>query len=149
MTPNDLYAMTPESIERGIDTLAGCYYNHLDGSGLDQCALTQITADTSRVQVRSLKCFCFDGRRIWSLATVWFDEKPIMVIQNAGREGDDHSRRFITDFPGFCSMCAYLQSLVPVRDQAGGRDVVAPDQDMGDELIEFYSNRLGDRFERY
>jgi hypothetical protein len=120
MKPNDLYAMTPESVERGIDSLAGCYYNHLDGSGLDQFALGQITGDTSRVQIRTLKYWCFDGRRIWSLATVWFDEKPVMVIQNAGREGDDHSRRFITDFPRFCEMCAFLQSLVPVADRDVG-----------------------------
>lgn len=149
MTPNDLYAMTPQEVEKGLSMLTGCYYNHLDGSGLDSFKLGCIEADSTRVHIRILKYFCFDGRRIWSLATVWFDGKPIMVIQNAGREGDDHAKRYITDLPGFNEMCAYLNSLLPPERQDGHPDVVAPDLEMGDELIEFYNCRLDGKFEHY
>ena len=36
-----------------------------------------------------------DGRRIWALGYATFDDIPFMIIQNAGREGDDHVQEYI------------------------------------------------------
>ncbi len=36
-----------------------------------------------------------DGRRIWALGYATFDNVPFMIIQNAGREGDDYVQEYI------------------------------------------------------
>lgn len=36
-----------------------------------------------------------DGRRIWALGYATFDDIPFMIIQNAGREGDDHVQEYV------------------------------------------------------
>lgn len=107
MTPEEAYRYTPAYITRDLGLLAGCYYNHVEEAFPD--AYFMLNGKTSeRVEIRVLRDFRFDFRRIWRLATVWFDGAPVMVIQNAGREGDDHCARFITDAAAFKALCAHL-----------------------------------------
>lgn len=40
--------------------------------------------------------------------TVRFDDRPVMVLQNSGREGDDFSRRLIVDHQAFAQLLAHL-----------------------------------------
>lgn len=144
-TPNELYAMKPEETTNNLWRLVGCYYNHIpevvdsdDGS---------LYIESERVEIRMIKEWHYDTRRIWRLATVWFDGKPIMVIQNAGREGDDHAARFITDKDGFLAMCSHIQKLLNVEPTC---EVEAFDPEVEVEgLTEFYSGRLGGYFNRY
>jgi len=143
-TPNDLYAMTPEIVTKDLTHLEGCYYNHVEEIGT-QLMLHNVEND--RVEVRFLKDYCFDGRRVWQLATVWFDEKPVMITQNAGREGDDYAKRFITDAVAFVEMCQYIKSLLKVEPLVSV-DPVDPDEDV-EGLTKFYGNELGGIFERY
>lgn len=59
-----------------------------------------------------------------------------MVVQRAGREGDDHKARFVTDAAAYAEMVSYLKALLGEQVVA-----VAADQDiMG--LDEFYGNKL-------
>lgn len=144
MTPNELYAM-PTTEVGDLDWLKGSRYNHV-------CEIEGLyipwDAKSDRVEIRVIKDFCFDGRRIWRLATVWFDGGPVMVIQNAGREGDDFSNRFITDKDAFRQMCVHLRDLFapevdePYYNCYTGDDVIP-------ELISFYGQSLQDTFERY
>ncbi len=142
MTPNELYAMEPEEVTYSLDYLSGVYFNHVDIDEMDMLATFNVKQD--RVEIRMLKNFCFDGRRIWRLATVWFDKQPVMVIQNAGREGDDHQERFITDVEQFSKMVGFIRSLVPPEQI----DVYDPNQQI-DGLTSFYGNSLDGPFEYY
>lgn len=148
MKPNDVYAMPAQSVSRSPSDLAGCYYNHLEGSGIDEWRLQSCIAESDRLEVRTIKFFDYDGRRYWKLATVWFDGKPVMVTQNAGREGDDHARRFITDEPLFRAMCSHVASMLP-PDPNCEIQVFDPDAEMGSQLTDFYNQALDEPFERY
>lgn len=149
LTPNDIYAMPVREVSTDIGQyLVGCYFDHLDGSGIAQWEFHKIKKPSNRVEVRIVKHFDFDFRRFWRLATVWFDSKPIMIIQNAGREGDDHSKRFITDRQGFLEMCSHIRTLLDLELEHQ-EDVVAADAVLGRKLIDFYGNYLNGYFERY
>jgi hypothetical protein len=71
-----------------------------------------------------------------------------MIIQNAGREGDDWAKRFVTNEDTYWAAMRYLKSiaLIPeVTDVA--KDLVDPDVDNG-ALTAFYGNSLDGHFER-
>jgi hypothetical protein len=145
-TPIQLYMMLPQETHNRVRELVGVYYNHIpevvDADGLAW------DATSPRVQIRVIKRFDFDGRRYWQLATVWFDDKPVMIIQNAGREGDDHRARFITDPELYAQMCTHIASLIINVQQLELTDVVDINDDI-DGLTEFYGNELNGPFERY
>ncbi len=91
LTPNDVYDLPYDSeVDHNPEILVGCYYDFLEGSAIDSYDLQYGSCESSvRLSIRTHKYFNFDGRRFWRLASVWFDNKPVMIIQNAGREGDD------------------------------------------------------------
>lgn len=147
MKPSELYAMEPESEAKGIEGIKGCSYNHVPECFGDFDSLMYSEGFCERITQKEIKYFNFDGRRYWRLATVWFDGKPVMVTQNAGREGDDHARRFITDAEAYKDMVQYIdhecvkQNLVNIESHD-------PDADI-DGLETFYGNTLRGYFERY
>ena len=146
MKPCELYNRVPESENSEICSLIGCYYNHIPQ--LDDSFSWSLPADdpNKRVIIKCYKNFAFDFRRFWRLASVWFDEKPVMIIQNAGREGDDHSARFVTDAETYRAMVSYLASLANVQFEK--INVVPLDVDING-LTEFYGNSLDGYFERH
>lgn len=145
-TCNFLYTYPSESETTDLSSLRGCYYDHIRECELsDYFDFESIKQD--RVEIKFLKNHNFDYRRIWRLATVWFDDKPVMVIQNAGREGDDHRARFITDAPRFNDMCDYIKALCTIKCEVQ-RDVVDATVDI-ENLTCFYGNELSGYFERY
>jgi hypothetical protein len=144
MKPSELYARTPERVDYEIGNLIGFYYNHVLEIENNHLPWED---PNKRVEFRCYKYFNFDGRRFWRLAAVYFDGQPVMITQNAGREGDDHRKRFITDFPRYQNMVAYLMSLVRPEDWKN-QDIVKPDDEI-EGLDEFYGNKLDGHFERY
>lgn len=148
MKPSELYEMQPQEIDVGVSYLFGCYFNHIEEIG-DCISELQYGTDHSifdDIEVKIIKKFNFDGRRYWMLAAVWFDGNPIMVIQNAGREGDDHHARFITDPENYKKMLSYIKSMIPWKDVEIPH--CDPDQDIVG-LDSFYGNSLNGYFERY
>lgn len=144
MTPNQLYAREPESRNHWVNTLNGFYYSHVP-----ELSAEHLPAEDpgKRVELRCYKDWCFDDRRTWRLASVWFDGKPFMVIQNAGREGDDHYKRFVTDEETYVATVTYLKTLCPAA-VTKVEDVVGPNDEVVG-LTEFYGNSLDGHFERY
>ena len=151
ITARELYARKPEVILTTAKFTQwksywwGAYYNHIPE--VDQYATY---SDTDRIHLRIYKDFNFDGRRVWILASVWFDGNPIMIIQNAGREGDDYACRFITDSAGYHDMVSHISSLrIPdTIDVESIDDPIDLDQERTD-LLDFYGNHLDGYFERY
>jgi hypothetical protein len=141
---NDLYKMNPERVEKCLGCLKGFYYDHLPEIEGDLWGLEN---KNDKVEIKVLKDFDFDGRRLWRLSTVWFDGKPTMIIQNAGREGDDHRERFITDVKEFKNMISYINSLIE-EDTCDDVCFTNPD-DKIKCLTSFYGNELFGVFERY
>ena len=108
---------------------------------------------TKHIEIRYYKNFDFDGRRYWALAGVFFNEvnnaaarqEPVMILQNAGREGDDHNERFITNEDGYLRMMKYLRSCMDTDEP---NIQYLPDEDI-EELDTFYGNSLNGHFKRF
>lgn len=151
MTPSQLFALPVERVDKDLTHLFGYYYNHLPEAGdKDEIRNWIPNVKQGRAEIRFIKDFCFDGRRVWQLAVVCFDGKPAMITQNAGREGDDHARRFITDRDGVLALAGYINSLRPVemiREDDNSR-LIGLDQDYA-FLDEFYDQKLCDPFRRW
>lgn len=134
VSPNEVYALQPQRVDRALDFLNGCYYQHIpevDLWGIPDAA-------NQRVEGRIIRHVDYDFRRYWRLATVWLDDRPVMIVQNAGREGDDHAQRFITDPAAYIEMVAYLRSLVPAEEVLDVIDPTLP----RDDLISFYNDGM-------
>jgi len=146
VTPKDLYARAPERVDHAVGVLIGCYYNHVPE--IDDGYLPHEDPN-GRIAIRYYKDFNFDGRRYWRLAAVCFNGLPFMIIQNAGREGDDHHKRFITDLATYHEAVKYILTIanIPDRHQTE-KDVVDPEADIP-KLTDFYGNELDGHFERY
>lgn len=97
------------------------------------------TQTSDRIEFKFIKDH-HNGRRVWLLCTVWFDGVPVMITQNAGREGDDFARRYVTNAKQFDAMVKHLEKLVSAQNLPV-YDVVDPNTAFP-ELIEFYGERL-------
>lgn len=140
MKPSELYARTPEDTWKDLTVLMGCYYKHLPE--LEEVWSRLDLSKNEKVELRVYRHVDYDVRRFWLLAGVYFDGHPVMVIQNAGREGDDYHGRFITDGGRYFSMLKYLSTLC--RFQEGDQqtiELVSPDDDVKD-LETFYGDSL-------
>jgi hypothetical protein len=141
MTPNDLYARAPaDVVVDDLDALKGFYYDHLPEVDAMAAHLAPIVAGPlkGRFELRFYRRHNYDGRRVWWLYALWFDGKPVMILQNAGREGDDHYRRIVTD----ASRLGLAVSLLRAHLAMPEIEVVDPTKDV-DGLCEFYGDRLG------
>jgi len=149
MKPSELYQRKPEKIDNNINVLHGCYFNHVPEIELfsEPCYMEPIK--NSRITIHYYKDWCYDGRRTWMLAAIKFDDKFVMIIQNAGREGDDHEARFITDKPLYDEMVSYIRTLVrPLIEDRSLGEVVDVDTDIKN-LTKFYNGDLDGLFEHY
>ncbi len=149
MTPRQIYEMPAERVDADLSHLFGCYYNHLPEAG-EACDIKAwiYGIKQERVSIRFIKDFCFDGRRVWQLAVVVFDGQPVMITQNAGREGDDHAVRFITDLEGMMRMVAFIVSLKPPERIEEEAELAGLDEDIP-SLTRFYGQRLDDPFHHH
>lgn len=86
-----------------------------------------------------------DGRRIWELAIVYFDDKPAYVSQCAGREGRDHKNTFLISRDTKAALVTYLHTKVQYQEPE--EEEWSLDKESL-ELTCFYSNSLGDILER-
>lgn len=147
MTPAELYKRKPESTTRDLGLLIGCYYSFIPEIDEGDFQWHGDLKENTRIEVVVYKDFDFDGRRFWRLAAVKFDNDFVMIIQNAGREGDDHTARFITNGDAYRNMVAYIHTLLPIFTE-DLNDVVPVDDNING-LTNFYGNDLDGFFERY
>lgn len=138
MKPADLYARTPKEVWKDIWVLGGSRYHHVPELEAIWSCLELTKND--RVEIRVYGHVNYDGRRFWLLAGVYIDGRPVMVIQNAGREGDDHHGRFVTDPVAYYDMVRYLGGLAG-KDKYKELEFVAADQDI-EGLDDFYGENL-------
>lgn len=91
-----------------------------------------------------------DWHRFTSMHTLWWDGRPVMLVQNAGRAGSDVRRRRITDAAAYRDMCCYLLSKVPLEQS--DEEVVDADAELYEEELfclhgQQYAGQLGFRVE--
>lgn len=98
-----------------------------------------------RLKVKCLVHKYHDHRRFAAMHTLWFDGKPVMLTQNAGREGDDFKQRWITDTEAFVGLCSYLRSRLAT--DVHPEDTVDPEALIyEDEIFKFYGEDFAAEF---
>jgi hypothetical protein len=152
MTINELLARTPEETTKDYSDLAGFVYSHFPE--IADHDWFKIDWNKNLLLTQSIyKHFDYDGRRFWKLASVSFDGVPFMIVQNAGREGDDHVHRFIIDSEGYLKTLNYLKDLYPISTATESKNTtsIAPHERVYDlpKLDKFYDGELDGYFERY
>lgn len=134
MTANELYNIKPKSVTKELYNL----HKHIDE--LDSFCNYEAN---ERVEVKEIISYCFDGRRVWDLSTIWFDGNPVMVIQEAGREGEDHVADYVTDKERYREMIQYLRSL---EEEEDNYSFLEPNKDEPN-LTSFYGHELSDFYD--
>lgn len=98
-----------------------------------------------RLKVKRLVEKYHDHRRFAAIHTLWFDGKPVMLTQNAGREGDDFKQRWITDTETFVVLCSYLRSRLAT--DVSQEDTVDPEALFyEEEIFQFYGEDFASQF---
>lgn len=144
MTIRELLKLPPLKETYDIGVLKGFYYNHLEELEDDDLPLSDAYYDISKnnkVKISYIDVKQYDIRRSWSLAVVYFNLILVMVIQNAGREGDDYAKRFIIDEnkESYKNMLKYINSLKKDSNDTIN-DSYSIDEDLGTQLTSFYND---------
>jgi hypothetical protein len=132
-TANDLYALATQKTTFELEWELDGFIQEVGFGDIPEGANT-------RVNARLLDYKDFDGNRIWELMTVWLDDQPFMVVQCAGRSGQDHRVRFITNETLYAQAVEYLRSLERV-EVMNSDDVIGADEPRAD-LATFYGRTL-------
>jgi len=142
----DLYKLEPQRIERCLGHLKGYYYDHLPEISEKRYIDSYYGLEdvNEKIDIKYYADYSFDGRRTWTLASVWYENDPVMIIQNAGREGDDHRVRYITNEQSFKKMISYIESLLTVEDNECA-DLINDNDDI-ETLDRFYGFSLHDLY---
>lgn len=136
MTAQEIYNLPPIRVE--TEYLESFIEHHVYESPV----FPDLTGNT-RIDKRVYYYLNIDHRRYVELASIWFDGKPVMITQNAGREGDDHKERFITDLPLYMELLKYLMEIHAnsLTDQSVFGGVLDKDADTA-SLTTFYGDIL-------
>lgn len=116
----------------------------LDTSDEDLCKRLD---NQGRMQVKLVGHDNGDGYRYATLVTIWYNGCPVMIVQEAGRGGRDHQRRWITDVLEYKALCRYLRSQIIVNIDPDEDDIVSPDAFVyAEDLYNFYGATFGDAY---
>lgn len=139
MKIKELYEREPERWERIDDS---CFVEEELKEDLPEFGYNDKILDKDGfVDIAVHKDHCFDGRRCWYLAVVYYQNNPIVIVQRAGREGDDHANRFITDEE------KYKEALNYFRSQMNEKSYNVCDIDSDIEIDDFYGYNLESQFD--
>lgn len=84
----------------------------LDIGGLDFPAHDTRKAEVERrVRLDTYKFVCPDGNRIWLLSGLFFDNEPVLILQKAGRGGDDFSSFYLISKERLKNLRMYFASI--------------------------------------
>jgi len=129
MKPNDVYGWTPISQTTDLWRISGSFedvYIDYIQDGLNTRILVKKYVN-EEIDLRSFEFF-----------SVWLDDRPFMIIERAGRGGDDYYETYITDFKAYTDAGVYLRSLY-YEDEHNKPTVMDPAKDIPD-LGVFYQN---------
>lgn len=140
-TIKKLLELKVERVEHSLCNLVGIYYNHIpEVYGFEENNnYNNYSIKAKGIEIQYLKDHNSDSRRVWQLGIVYMNDNPIMVIQNAGREGDDHDERFIIDIDLYSEMIKKIQSIMPPNPimEASRKELFLLDEEIP-TLVSFY-----------
>lgn len=90
-----VFELEPVFVYKNINILRTAYTDHM--SELPEEYRSVFRGVIPGLEFKVLVSFRTDYRRYWRMSTVWYKDKPVMIIGNAGREGDDDWVRYVYD----------------------------------------------------
>lgn len=106
------------------------------GSAIDGDAGVEIQAE-GRMQALCIFERNFDGDRFADMHAISFDGKPVMVVRDGGRSGQDFKDRIVIDEAAFVSLCRYIRQ--KQGTEVAAEDLASPDKMVyPEELFNFY-----------
>lgn len=85
MTANQIYKLPPIKIEKNTYSLNRFCDFHIP----ELNSLSINNKMNEYVEIKFYADYLFDVRRYWELTSIWYKNKPVMIVQNAGREGGE------------------------------------------------------------
>jgi hypothetical protein len=122
-TPRELYDLKPADVSYYLDYLLNPHLPEVyDAMDFNYKEAEQM----QRIEIRVLADQIVSGDRVWTLATIWFDGDPVMVV-NSGEDRHDH-RRWITNKFLFEEMVKWLRSFLPtvIEEDFVDEDTIIP-----------------------
>lgn len=132
MKPIDLYNSKPIKVSNRIYEL----HRHMPGE-LDDID----DIEDKRIELRYYADEYIDGIRGWTIFSVWFDESPVMICQEAGRDNRDHIYQYITDRAKYIEFIQYLYSLHDHTKYMDEDEFYDPEKE-AEHLTSFYGGNL-------
>lgn len=139
-TPAELYALKPIRVGMSWHTVLVHFPEINFDFDKDASATIELAG---RMETRTIVDHDYDGRRGWTLQTVWFDGKPVMVVNSSGRDGNEYHERWITDGEAFGHLVSWLQTFTLRKEITGyvKADAVLP------AMTEFYGHTIHDYYD--
>jgi len=132
MKPNEVYNWTPITTTKEL-------------SDIDDFLGDVPSYDSDKNEKIEIKYYVtqeIDLGRGFYFCSVWFDEKPVMICETAGRGGRDYQNHFITDKKRYREMQDYVRTVL-CDDYDSSLFDCDPDDDI-DELGSFYNCEVKD-----
>jgi hypothetical protein len=133
MTPHQLLERKPVHVSNDVAWLWGYQYSHVPevsdpsvkprmGGVRGYCwypyprrrthgSRDRAPVRVTGVEVRVYKHHNFDFRRVWRLASVHVRDRPVLIVRNGGREGDDEASRYVFDLFLYAELVELLGKL--------------------------------------
>lgn len=104
MKPNDIYCLTPLRISRDLNDIGEIHIPEASVGYLRDSAIS------ARVEIRHLVDEMYDSSRGAWMDSIWFEGKPVMITQTAGRGGNDFNKRVITNESLFWKLIQHIRT---------------------------------------
>lgn len=143
----DIYSLPARKLSLSDYVLREDWFPELSCTSpyLDTAVVDAMEAE-GRLQVRELiNDNIGDGYRMAQMSTVWFDGEPVFIVQNAGRSGRDHFKRWVTNSEKYVALVAYLLSKAMAQQVSS--DLVSPEEWVyEEEVFQFYGRDFAQDF---
>lgn len=145
MTPQELFSRTPVQVSNEIEG----FHSHLGDYGISQFEFNKVLEEDPNIETRFYAVANFDGYRYWMLGAVFFRGIPVLIFQEAGRNGRDHTRNIeVRDPENPNAMGDFLRYIRDNLLENGRVEAVSLDTDVED-LDYFYNCKLDDIVAEY
>lgn len=139
---------TPVDLKEDFFTLKGNWVPEIDELVPDyDREIAEAIAEDGRMAIKTVVFDNIDGDRYAMLCTVWFDSKPTLIVQEAGRSGRDYFNRWVVDLMTYNEMLSYLVTKLTNSREAKFADFVDLDTDVYPEMfLSFYGKNYASNF---
>lgn len=139
MKPSELYKRKPEKETRDINLII----NHLPEA--HEVGITpRVSSKNNKILIKLYKDYNFNHNFNWCLMSVWLEDNPVMIIQEAGKYGKCHEKIFVTNKELYIEMIDYVNYISAFEDvESYDENNDIPNLDC------FYGHNLDDKFEEY